>query len=199
MEREREIVMVCLDDIVPYENNPRHNENAIDKVAESIKEFGFTNPILLDGDDVIIAGHTRYEASKLLGLEEVPCMYLTDLSDEQVKAYRLVDNKTGEFANWDFNALSKELAEIGGDIDMSLFDFPEDEFNVDDFNTDFDLPEGGQSEIRTMNFTLHVEQQNKILEAMESIDIENVEKYSNTNTNGNKLYGVICQWEELRK
>lgn len=143
MEREREIVMVCLDDIVPYENNPRHNENAIDKVAESIKEFGFTNPILLDCDDVIIAGHTRYEASKLLGLEEVPCMYLTDLSDEQVKAYRLVDNKTGEFANWDFNALSKELAEIGGDIDMSLFDFPEDEFNVDDFNTDFDLPEGG--------------------------------------------------------
>lgn len=121
MEREREIVMVCLDDIVPYENNPRHNENAIDKVAESIKEFGFTNPILLDGDDVIIAGHTRYEASKSLGLEEVPCMYLTDLSDEQVKAYRLVDNKTGEFAEWDFEALQEELDGI--DIDMDLFGF----------------------------------------------------------------------------
>ena len=76
-------------------------------------------------------------------LYEVPCIYLTDLSEEQIKAYRLVDNKTSEFANWDFNALSKELAEIGSGIDMSLFDFPEDEFNVDDFNTDFDLPEGG--------------------------------------------------------
>lgn len=194
---EREIVMVCLDDIVPYENNPRHNENAIDKVAESIKEFGFTNPILLDGDDVIIAGHTRYEASKVLGLEEVPCMYLTDLSDEQVKAYRLVDNKTSEFADWDFNALSAELAEI--EMDMSVFDFPEDDFDVDDFDTDFSLPEGEQGEIRTMNFTLHVKQQEKILAAMESIDLDRTEKYSNTNTNGNKLYGVICEWEELRK
>lgn len=195
----RQIEVVSMDEITPYENNPRINDNAIDKVVESISEFGFTNPILLDENNVIIAGHTRYEASKVLGLDEVPCIYLTDLSEEQIKAYRLVDNKTSEFANWDFNALSKELAEIGGSIDMSLFDFPEDEFNVDDFNTDFDLPEGGQSEIRTMNFTLHVEQQNKILEAMESIDLENVEKYSNTNTNGNKLYGVICQWEELRK
>lgn len=195
----RQIEVVSMDEIIPYENNPRINDNAIDKVVESISEFGFTNPILLDENNVIIAGHTRYEASKVLGLDEVPCIYLTDLSEEQIKAYRLVDNKTSEFANWDFNALSKELAEIGGSIDMSLFDFPEDEFNVDDFNTDFDLPEGGQSEIRTMNFTLHVEQQNKILEAMESIDLENVEKYSNTNTNGNKLYGVICQWEELRK
>ena len=124
---------------------------------------------MLDENNVIIAGHTRYEASKVLGLEEVPCIYLTDLSEEQIKAYRLVDNKTSEFANWDFNALSKELAEIGGSIDMSLFDFPEDEFDVDDFNTDFDLPGGGQSEIRTMNFTLHVEQQNKILEAMKNI------------------------------
>lgn len=195
----RQIEVVSMDEITPYENNPRINDNAIDKVVESISEFGFTNPILLDENNVIIAGHTRYEASKVLGLDKVPCIYLTDLSEEQIKAYRLVDNKTSEFANWDFNALSKELAEIGGGIDMSLFDFPEDEFNVDDFNTDFDLPEGGQSEIRTMNFTLHVEQQNKILEAMESIDLENVEKYSNTNTNGNKLYGVICQWEELRK
>ena len=195
----RQIEIVSMDEITPYENNPRNNENAISKVVESISEFGFTNPILLDNNNIIIAGHTRYEAAKVLGLDEVPCIYLDDLSEEQIKAYRLVDNKTSEFASWDFNALSKELAEIGGSIDMSLFDFPEDEFNADDFDTDFNLPEGGQSEIRTMNFTLHVEQQNKILEAMESIDLENVEKYSNTNTNGNKLYGVICQWEELRK
>ena len=143
----RQIKIVSMDEIIPYENNPRNNENAIDKVVESISEFGFTNPILLDENNVIIAGHTRYEASKVLGLYEVPCIYLTDLSEEQIKAYRLVDNKTSEFANWDFNALSKELAEIGGSIDMSLFDFPEDEFNVDDFNTDFDLPEGGRAKL----------------------------------------------------
>ena len=120
-----------MDEITPYENNPRINDNAIDKVVESISEFGFTNPILLDENNVIIAGHTRYEASKVLGLDEVPCIYLTDLSEEQIKAYRLVDNKTSEFAGWDFEALSRELAEIGDNVDMSLFDFEEMFENVE--------------------------------------------------------------------
>lgn len=127
----RQIEIVGMDEITPYENNPRINDNAIDKVVESISEFGFTNPILLDENNVIIAGHTRYEASKVLGLDEVPCIYLTDLSEEQIKAYRLVDNKASEFAGWDFEALSRELAEIGDNIDMSLFDFEEMLENVE--------------------------------------------------------------------
>lgn len=127
----RQIEIVSMDAITPYENNPRINDNAIDKVVESISEFGFTNPILLDENNVIIAGHTRYEASKALGLDEVPCIYLTDLSEEQIKAYRLVDNKTSEFAGWDFEALSRELAEIGDNVDMSLFDFEEMFENVE--------------------------------------------------------------------
>lgn len=109
-------------EIIPYENNPRINDHAIDKVIESIKEFGFTNPILLDKDNVIIAGHTRYEAALKLNYSQVPCIYLSDLSEEQVKAYRLVDNKTAEFATWDFDLLTKELAEIE-DIDLSDYDF----------------------------------------------------------------------------
>lgn len=114
-----------MDEITPYENNPRINDNAISKVVESISEFGFTNPILLDNNNIIIAGHTRYEAAKVLGLDEVPCIYLDDLSEEQIKAYRLVDNKTSEFAGWDFEALSKELASIGDSVDMACFDFDE--------------------------------------------------------------------------
>lgn len=121
----RQIEVVSMDEITPYENNPRINDNAIDKVVESISEFGFTNPILLDNNNIIIAGHTRYEAAKVLGLDEVPCIYLDDLSEEQIKAYRLVDNKTSEFAGWDFEALSKELASIGDSVDMACFDFDE--------------------------------------------------------------------------
>lgn len=126
-----------MDEIIPYENNPRNNENAIDKVVESISEFGFTNPILLDENNVIIAGHTRYEASKVLGLDEVPCIYLTDLSEEQIKAYRLVDNKTSEFAGWDFEKLMQEIDNIDA-IDLSIFDLQSVNFyNLDVSDDDF--------------------------------------------------------------
>ena len=109
-------------EIVPYENNPRVNDDAVDKVAESIREFGFQQPIVVDKDGVIIAGHTRLKAAKKIGLETVPVIQADDLTDEQAKAYRLADNKTNEFATWDFNALDFELLNIE-DIDMSRFGF----------------------------------------------------------------------------
>lgn len=132
MQKERskklhKIQRIKIDEIIPYENNPRDNKNAIDKVAESIKEFGFTNPILLDKDNVVIAGHTRLEAAKKLNLTEVDCVYL-DLTEEQAKAYRLVDNKTAEFAEWDLDLLNIELEEL------SL-----EGFNMDNFGFDFNL------------------------------------------------------------
>ena len=83
-----------VNDLIPYINNPRINDKAVDKVAASIKEFGFKNPIIIDKGNVIIAGHTRLKAAKKLGLEEIPTIKAEDLTDEQVKAYRLVDNKT---------------------------------------------------------------------------------------------------------
>lgn len=116
------IIEKNLNDIKPYEKNPRKNDNAVEYVANSIKEFGFQQPIVIDKNGVIVAGHTRYKASKKLGLEKVPCIIADDLTDEQIKAYRLADNKASELAEWDFDLLGEELNNIF-DIDMSDFGF----------------------------------------------------------------------------
>ena len=108
--------------IRPYEKNPRRNDEAVDAVAASIKEFGWQQPIVVDKDGVIIAGHTRYKAAKKLKCDTVPVVVADDLTDDQVKAYRLADNKTGELAEWDTALLGEELAELA-DFDMSQFGF----------------------------------------------------------------------------
>lgn len=115
------IVDKRLDEIRPYEKNPRRNDDAVDYVANSIREFGWKVPIVIDKDGVIIAGHTRYKAAKKLGMKSAPCIMADDLTEDQVKAYRLADNKVGEFAEWDFDALEEELAGI--ELDMSEFGF----------------------------------------------------------------------------
>lgn len=112
-----------LEDIHPYENNPRFNKDAVSKVAASIKKFGFKNPILVDKNNVIIAGHTRLEAAKKLGLEEAPCIIAADLNEKQAKALRLADNKVAEFSTWDYLKLEKELAELGDAFDFKDFGF----------------------------------------------------------------------------
>ena len=117
-----DIVEKKLADIKPYEKNPRKNDNAVDTVANSIKEFGFKVPIVIDKDNVIVCGHTRYKASKKLGLEIVPCVIADDLTEEQIKAYRLADNKVSELAEWDIDLLGEELDDIFN-IDMSDFGF----------------------------------------------------------------------------
>ncbi|MCC0744879.1 ParB N-terminal domain-containing protein [Clostridioides sp. ZZV14-6044] len=119
---KREVIYLNLEDIKPYENNPRNNHDAVEKVVNSIKEFGFNNPITVDKDYVIVTGHTRYEASKILNLKQVPCLVLKDLTEEEIRGYRLADNKTSEFSDWEFDKLTKELAEIEN-IDMSNFGF----------------------------------------------------------------------------
>lgn len=116
------IIEKKLSDLIPYENNPRNNDGAVDAVAASIKEFGFKVPIVIDKDNVIIAGHTRYKASEKLKLEKVPCIVADDLTEQQIKAYRLADNKVGELADWDFGALEMELEGID-EIDMEQFGF----------------------------------------------------------------------------
>ena len=131
------IVEMAVDKIRPYENNPRINDMAVDKVAESIKEFGFQNPIIVDRENVIIAGHTRWKASKKLGLAKVPVIVAENLTEEQAKAYRLADNKTGELAQWDYEALTAELGQIN-DIDMSAFGFEEMENALTEYNAEED-------------------------------------------------------------
>ena len=119
-----EIKRVKLSEIRPYEKNPRRNDSAVDAVAASIKEFGWQQPIVVDKDGVIIAGHTRYKAAKKLKCKEVPVVYADNLTEEQVKAYRLADNKVGEIANWDFDILKTELADLADiGFDMKPFDF----------------------------------------------------------------------------
>lgn len=113
-------------DLIPYENNPRINDYAVKKVLESIKEFGFRNPILVDADMIIIAGHTRREASILAGLTEVPYIIVTDLTPEQVKAYRIADNKLAELAVWDEEVLKEELYSLQeADFSLEVLGFTE--------------------------------------------------------------------------
>lgn len=116
-----EIVNIAVDKLVPYENNPRNNTEAIQYVANSIKEFGFKVPLVIDSDNVVICGHTRLLAAKQLGLKDIPCVVADDLTDEQIKAFRLADNKVGEIATWDLNKLQLELDFL--DCNMEEFGF----------------------------------------------------------------------------
>lgn len=135
MDNNAKIELVEIKDIIPYENNPRFNDGAVEAVANSIKEFGFKQPLVLDKNKVIIAGHTRLKASKELGLKRVPCIIADDLTAEQVQAYRLADNKTGEIATWDFEMLSAELEDLQDKYDMADFGFEEvDEILTEELN-----------------------------------------------------------------
>ena len=123
------IVYKSVDDLIPYINNPRINDHAVDAVASSIKNFGFKVPIIIDSENEIVAGHTRLKAAKKLGMKEVPTIVADDLDDNQIKAFRLADNKVGELAAWDFSALEIELQNIG-DIDMNSFEFGDEDFMI---------------------------------------------------------------------
>ena len=117
-----EVQEIKIDQLTPYDHNPRQNDGAVDAVAASIKNFGFKVPIVIDADRVIVAGHTRFKAAKKLGLESVPCIVADDLTEEQIRAFRLADNKVGELAGWDFDLLNMELAGIE-ELDMTQFGF----------------------------------------------------------------------------
>lgn len=140
------VQQVKIEKVKPYDKNPRKNKAAVDYVANSIKEFGFQQPIVVDKDMVVIAGHTRLKAAKKLKLKEVPVVIADNLTEEQVKAYRLADNKTAEKAEWDFDLLTDELLSLQDlDFDMEQFgfdfDFGEDEEAVEDDNWEADVPE----------------------------------------------------------
>lgn len=121
-----DIVLKKVGELTPYEKNPRKNDDAVKYVAESIRQFGFKVPIVIDKDGIIVAGHTRHKAAQKLKLEEVPCIVADDLTEEQIKAYRLADNKVSEAAEWDIELLADELDDIL-EIDMEAFGFDFDE------------------------------------------------------------------------
>lgn len=125
-----QIVYKNVDELIPYVNNPRINDHAVDAVASSIKNFGFKVPIIIDAKNEIVAGHTRLKAAKKLGMKEVPAIVADDLTDEQVRAFRLADNKASELAEWDYGSLYGEL-ELIQNIDMDSFGFDEILSDVD--------------------------------------------------------------------
>ena len=172
------IVYKKVEELIPYINNPRDNTKAVDKVASSIKNFGFKVPIVVDKDNEIVAGHTRILASKKLGLEEVPCIVADDLDESQIKAFRLADNKVSELAEWDFELLGLELESLK-DFDMSEFGFEEvdfkDNFKDDNFDIDLELneikeqePESKQGQIYRLG--------NHLLMCGDSTDLEQVKQ-----------------------
>lgn len=125
-----EIIKKTVDELIPYAKNPRKNDEAVQYVAESIRQFGFKVPIIIDTNNVIVAGHTRLRAAKQLGIEEVPCIVADDLTDEQIQAFRLADNKVAEIAEWDDSLLKIELDDIVN-IDMGDFGFEFDEEEIE--------------------------------------------------------------------
>lgn len=125
-----------------YDNNPRNNDGAVNAVAESIKEFGFKVPVIVDSNNVIVAGHTRVKAARKLGMSAVPCIIADDLTPEQIRAFRLADNKTAELAGWDFAKLEEELSGISKQFDMTSFGFDEtDDIDIDGFFEDAEQKE----------------------------------------------------------
>ena len=139
------IIEKPISEVIPYEKNPRINDNAVPAVMKSIEEFGFKVPIVIDKNGTIVTGHTRLKAAKKLGMKTVPCIVADDLTPEQIKAFRLADNKVAEAAEWDMELLNEELDGIV-DIDMSDFNFsditdsPSSEDVVEDDGENIELP-----------------------------------------------------------
>lgn len=137
------IQLLPTNQVLPYARNPRVNEHAIEKVAASIKEFGFRQPIVVDSEMVIVVGHVRHAAAKRLGLEQIPVHVVDNLSTEQIKAYRITDNRSGEESQWDNDLLSLELSELASqDFDTSLLGFDEAEMEQIQRAVDSEVEDG---------------------------------------------------------
>lgn len=192
-----QLVYKDLGDLKPYGRNPRKNEKAVAAVKESIRQFGFKNPIIIDPQDVIICGHTRAIAAKELGIRQVPCIVADDLTEEQVKAFRLADNKVGELAEWDVDLLPLEMADITQD--MTAFGF--ESISEDEFGEEFTLDSGEKKPYQQISLTLHDKQAELILACIDYVhkNDEVQETFGNENKKGNGVYEVVRQWAEQRK
>ncbi len=165
-----------IEKVIPYARNPRKNDEAVDAVVSSIKEFGFRQPIVVDREGVIVCGHTRFKAARRLGLKEVPVHVAADLTPAQAKAYRIADNRIAEIAEWDEELLGLELAELQGEeLDLSLLGFDDEELKrcLGDLPAQEDwesaagkIPTGPGSGFQQMTFTLTDGQTQKVKEAI---------------------------------
>mgnify|MGYP003123621355 FL=1 len=192
-----------IDKVIPYFNNPRKNM-AVEKVAMSIKEYGFQQPIVVDNNMSIIVGHTRYEAAKSLNLEKIPVV-IANISHEKAKAYRIADNKTNESSIWDYPLLNKEFSDLmDANFDLEKTGFDEDELekiithHKDDENAEFPNIEDIQTrDFEEMTFILSIEQ-GKFIKNFLTFFKSNfdVTDEKNTNSNGNALYIALKNFSE---
>ena len=191
------IIQLSLDEIRPYENNPRKNDKAVDAVAASIQQYGFLVPLVISADHTIVTGHTRYKAAQRLGLATAPCVVADDLTDEQIRAFRLVDNKVAEIAEWDMDMLSVELADIAADL--STFGF--ETISEDGFGEEFTLDDGDKKPFQQISLTVHDSQAALIRACIDYVYAHNEvgETFGNENHNGNGVYEVIRQWAEQKR
>ena len=191
-----------IDKLTPYARNARtHSPKQVDQIASSITEWGFTNPIIADADGNVIAGHGRLLASQKLGLKTVPVRVVTGWPEAKKKAYILADNKLALNAGWDEELLRLELEELKAiDFELDLVGFNDVEIEAISFDSDStcEMPElktGGKSDFCQMTFTLHIEQEKVIMEALK-IAKENplCDTGINTNSNGNSLFLICDEW-----
>ena len=178
-------------------NNPRKNDEAVAGVAASIKRFGFLIPMVIDRNNEIICGHTRYKAAKQLGLTEVPCVIADELTEDEIRAFRLADNKVSEKATWDMDLLPVELAGIM----LPMEDFGFESISPDDFEENFVLDEGEKKPFQQISITVHDKQAALILQAIKYVYDHNAvtETFTNENHNGNGLYEVVREWAVQKK
>lgn len=190
------VKQVPVADLIPYERNPRKNDNAVEAVAASIRRFGFLVPLVIGADNVIVAGHTRLKAAKKLGMKTVPCVVADDLTDEEMKAFRLADNKVAELAEWDMELLPLELADLT--VDMTDFGFAA--ITDEEFSEDFTLDDGEKKPFQQISLTLHDEQAELLHAAIRYVYDNGMvnETFGNENHNGNGIYEVVRQWAEQK-
>lgn len=184
-----------IDRVIPYENNPRNNDDAVEKVANSLREFGWKQSLVVDPDGVLIVGHTRLKAAKSLGMDKVPVLVASDLTPAQSQAYRLADNKTAELATWDIEALSVELDGLSVDFDMAEFGF-DDGISIDGFGEDFELPDGDEPNFKKITAYFSQEQYEQVTSAIEKVKRQGIAS-DGGNVSGNAIYEIVRQWEKL--
>lgn len=169
-----QIISKGIDELVPYENNPRHNKKAVEYVANSIRDFGFRVPLVIDKNGVIVAGHTRYEAARKLGINNIPCIVADDLSEDKIRAFRVVDNKVSEYSMWDEDKLIKEMQGLVA-FDMSEYGFPDD-FDIEEslLSDDFSRKKDGERATFSVTLNFDVDRRAEIDEAIKRIGKGNV-------------------------
>ncbi len=194
------IEIADINSIIPYENNPRKlSEQAIEKVAMSLKEYGFRQPIVVDKDRIIVVGHTRFRASKKLGFKEVPITIADNLTPEQINGYRIADNRTSQESEWDFQPLQKELsdlADLNFNLELTGFnDLELDNYITFENDVDIDLPDipnEDKKPFQQITFTLHNTQFDIVKNAIDYIKKQNIDDTINDNRNGNAIT-EICK------